>query len=70
MARKDKHIIGDIPLVGPLFRTNVDQDIKRSLVISVTARLITRAGLAFNNEEEEEEGLLPSALPEVPAYKK
>jgi general secretion pathway protein D len=63
-------IIGDIPLVGRLFRTNVDQHIKRNLVIFVTARVITPAGLAFNAEEEEEEGLLPPALPEVPAYKK
>jgi general secretion pathway protein D len=63
-------IIGDIPLVGRLFRTNVDQHIKRNLVIFVTARVITPAGLAFNNEEEEEEGLLPPALPEAPAYKK
>ena len=63
-------IIGDIPLVGRLFRTNVDQHIKRNLVIFVTARVITPAGLSFNNEEEEEEGLLPPALPEVPAYKK
>jgi general secretion pathway protein D len=63
-------IVGDIPLVGRLFRTNVDQHIKRNLVIFVTARVITPAGLAFNNEEEEEEGLLPPALPEVPAYKK
>jgi len=58
-------IIGDIPLVGRLFRTNVDQHIKRNLVIFVTARVITPAGLAFNNEEEEEEGLLPPALPEA-----
>jgi general secretion pathway protein D len=63
-------IIGDIPLVGRLFRTNVDQHIKRNLVIFVTARVVTPAGLAFNNEEEEEEGLLPPALPEAPAYKK
>jgi general secretion pathway protein D len=63
-------IIGDIPLVGRLFRTNVDQHIKRNLVIFVTARVITPADLAFNNEEEEEGGLLPPALPEVPAYKK
>jgi hypothetical protein len=44
------------------------QRIKRNLVIFVTARVITPAGLAFNNEEEEEEeeqeGLLPPALPE------
>jgi general secretion pathway protein D len=63
-------IVGDIPLVRRLFRTNVDQHIKRNLVIFVTARVITLAGLTFNSEEEEEEGLLPPALPEVPAYKK
>jgi general secretion pathway protein D len=63
-------IVGDIPLVGRLFRTNVDQHIKRNLIIFVTARVVTPSGLAFNPEEEEEEGLLPPALPEVPAYKK
>ena len=63
-------ILGDIPLVGRAFRTNVDQHIKRNLIIFVTARVITPSGLAFNNEEEEEEGLLPPALPEAPAYKK
>jgi general secretion pathway protein D len=63
-------IIGDIPLVGRLFRTNVDQHIKRNLVIFVTAHVVTPSGLAFNPEEEEEEGLLPPALPEAPAYKK
>jgi general secretion pathway protein D len=63
-------IIGDIPLIGRAFRTNVDQHIKRNLIIFVTARVVTPAGLAFNNEEEEEEGLLPPALPEMPAYKK
>jgi general secretion pathway protein D len=63
-------IIGDIPLIGRAFRTNVDQHIKRNLIIFVTARVVTPAGLAFNNEEEEEEGLLPPALPEAPAYKK
>jgi Type II secretory pathway, component PulD len=64
-------IIGDIPLVGRLFRTNVDQHIKRNLVIFVTAHLITPGGLPVNPNEEEEEGLLqPPLLPEVPAYKK
>jgi general secretion pathway protein D len=63
-------IIGDIPLIGRAFRTNVDQHIKKNLIIFVTARVVTPAGLAFNAEEEEEEGLLPPALPEVPAYKK
>jgi general secretion pathway protein D len=61
-------IIGDIPLVGRAFRTNVEQHTKKNLVIFVTARIITPAGVPLN--EEEEEGLLPPALPEVPAYKK
>src|SRR5204863_2040934 len=61
-------IIGDIPLVGRAFRTNVEQHTKKNLVIFVTAKIITPAGLPLN--EEEEEGLLPPELPEVPAYKK
>src|SRR5262245_11313720 len=63
-------ILGDIPLVGRAFRTNVDQHTKKNLIIFVTARVVTPSGLAFNPEEEEEEGLLPPALPEAPAYKK
>ena len=61
-------IIGDIPLVGRAFRTNTEQHTKKNLVIFVTARIITPAGVPLN--EEEEEGLLPPELPEVPAYKK
>jgi len=61
-------IIGDIPLVGRAFRSNVEQHTKKNLVIFVTAKIITPAGVPLN--EEEEEGLLPPALPEVPAYKK
>ena len=61
-------IIGDIPLVGRAFRTNTEQHTKKNLVIFVTAKIITPAGLPLN--EEEEEGLLPPELPEVPAYKK
>jgi type II secretory pathway component GspD/PulD (secretin)/tetratricopeptide (TPR) repeat protein len=61
-------IIGDIPLIGRAFRTNVDQHIKKNLVIFVTARIVTPAGVPLN--EEEEEMLLPPELPEVPAYKK
>jgi len=34
----------------------------------VTARLVTPGGLPLNVEEEE--GLQPPVLPEVPAYKK
>jgi general secretion pathway protein D len=61
-------ILGDIPLIGRAFRTNVEQHEKKNLVMFVTARIITPAGVPVN--EEEEEGLLPPELPEVPAYKK
>src|SRR5438445_7911591 len=61
-------IIGDIPFVGRAFRTNTEQHTKKNLVIFVTAKIVTPAGLPVN--EEEEEGLLPPELPEVPAYKK
>ncbi|PYL62822.1 MAG: hypothetical protein DMF24_02685 [Verrucomicrobia bacterium] len=60
-------ILGDIPLIGRAFRSNVEQHNKKNLVMFVTARIVTPAGLPLN---EEEEGLLPPELPEVPAYKK
>jgi general secretion pathway protein D len=65
-------IIGDIPLVGRLFRSNVDQHIKRNLVIFVTARLVNPGGMPVNptEEEEEKEVIEPPVLPEVPMYKK
>ena len=66
-------IIGDIPIVGRLFRTKVDQHIKRNLVIFVTARLLTPGGQPVNSTEETEEIeelLEPPVLPEVPMYKK
>jgi len=61
-------ILGDIPLVGRAFRTNAEQHNKKNLVIFVTARIVSPAGLPLNDEEEE--GLVPPELPEVPAYKK
>src|SRR5438270_8827155 len=66
-------IVGDLPLVGRLFRTNVDQHIKRNLIIFVTARLVSPSGQYSKEADEEEEvpeGLRPPVLPEVPAYKK
>src|SRR5207249_4010537 len=59
--------LGDIPVVGRLFRTNVDQHIKRNLIIFVTARLVNPAGQPVNQAEEEEEAVEP---PIIPAYKK
>ena len=68
-------IIGDIPIVGRLFRTNTEQHIKRNLVIFVTARLVNPAGQPINTLDEEEETetvtqIEPPVLPSVPYYKK
>jgi general secretion pathway protein D len=66
-------ILGDIPIVGRLFRTNVDQHLKRNLVIFVTARLLNPGGQPVNlmeEEEETEELVIPPDLPQVPMYKK
>ncbi len=68
-------IIGDIPLVGRLFRSNSEQHIKRNLVIFVTARLVNPAGQPVNSIEEEEESetitqIEQPILPPVPLYKK
>jgi general secretion pathway protein D len=66
-------LLGDIPIVGRLFRTNVDQHVKRNLIIFVTARLINPGGQPVNlNEEleETEDVIEPPILPEVPLYKK
>jgi len=60
-------LLGDIPMVGRLFRSNVDQHVKRNLIIFVTARKVTPLGQA---PEEQEEELQPPVLPEIPAYKK
>jgi general secretion pathway protein D len=68
-------IVGDVPLIGRLFRTNAEQHIKRNLVIFVTARLVNPAGQPLHSLEEEEETetisqLEPPVLPKVPSYKK
>ncbi|HEY5792429.1 MAG TPA: Amuc_1098 family type IV pilus outer membrane protein [Chthoniobacterales bacterium] len=55
-------IIGDIPLVGRLFRTSADQRIKRNLIIFVTANLIDPAGQPLiKSVEDDQEVPAPSA---------
>lgn len=66
-------IIGDIPIIGRLFRTNAEQHLKRNLVIFVTARLLNPGGQLVNQTEEQEEtedAVEPPQLPPVPMYKK
>lgn len=57
-------IIGDIPFAGRLFRSDVDQKIKRNLIIFVTARLMDAEGRPMRQEEEQEEVVEPLGLPE------
>lgn len=66
-------IVGDIPLVGRLFRSNVEQRSKRNLIIFVTARLMNPGGQLVNQRDEIEESedlIMPPDLPPVPMTKK
>lgn len=57
-------ILGDIPLAGRLFRSNVDQKIKKNLIIFVTARLLDATGQPLIQEDDGEEIVEPSGPPD------
>ncbi|MEI8293536.1 MAG: Amuc_1098 family type IV pilus outer membrane protein [bacterium] len=57
-------ILGDIPLAGRLFRSNVDQKIKKNLIVFVTARLMNAEGQPLLQQDDEEESVQPLGLPE------
>ena len=57
-------ILGDVPLVGRLFRSKIDQNIKRNLIIFVTAHLIDPAGQLITQSEDDEEVVQPLNGPE------
>ena len=57
-------VLGDVPLVGRLFRSKVDQNIKSNLIIFVTARLIDPSGQPILNTEEDEEVVQPLVGPD------
>ncbi|MEO6052658.1 MAG: type II and III secretion system protein, partial [Chthoniobacterales bacterium] len=56
--------LGDIPLAGRLFRSDVDQRTKKNLVVFVTARLVDAQGNFLRNTEEEEDTVTPIGVPE------
>jgi general secretion pathway protein D len=68
-------ILGDIPLAGRLFRTNVDQHIKKNLIMFVTANLLDPAGQPIIETIEEDElipgpdvvGMVEEAIPGDPS---
>jgi general secretion pathway protein D len=68
-------ILGDIPLAGRLFRSNVDQHIKKNLIMFVTASLLDPAGQPIIETIEEDElipgpdvvGMVDEAIPGDPS---
>jgi general secretion pathway protein D len=56
-------ILGDIPLAGRLFRSNVDQTIKKNLIVFVTARLMDAEGKPLIQADEQEDTVEPVELP-------
>jgi general secretion pathway protein D len=58
-------VLGDIPLVGRLFRSNVDQHIKKNLTIFVSVRLIDAAGQPVNSKEALEDPATSSPVPNL-----
>jgi len=57
-------LLGDIPIAGRLFRSDIDQKIKRNLIIFVTARLMDAEGRPVRQDEEIEEVVEPLGLPQ------
>jgi general secretion pathway protein D len=47
--------LGDVPLAGRLFRSNVDQHVKRNLIMFVTASLLDPAGQPVIRAEDEDQ---------------
>jgi len=58
-------ILGDIPILGRLFRSSVDQHLKTNLIMFVTARLINASGEPVRSDEEKEEVVESVAPPTV-----
>ena len=58
-------LLGDIPLAGTLFRSEVEQKIKSNLIVFVTARLMDAAGQLLRPEDDsdQEEIVEPLGLP-------
>jgi general secretion pathway protein D len=56
--------LGDIPLAGRLFRSSVDQKIKKNLIIFVTARLLDASGQPLIQDDEAEEIVEPLGAPD------
>jgi general secretion pathway protein D len=65
-------ILGDLPVLGRLFRSESSQTIKKNLVIFVTPTIIDPAGNRFHSEDEMpfSQNAIPPQQPIVPAAAK
>lgn len=52
-------IVGDLPYIGRLFRSNAEQHLRRNLVIFVSTRLIDPSGEAFRDQLESQLSTIP-----------
>lgn len=57
-------ILGDVPLAGRLFRSEIDQKVKKNLIIFVTPRILDAEGQPRRGEVEEPEAVTPLGLPQ------
>ena len=60
-------LFGDLPIIGRLFRSSVDQHTKRNLMIFVSARLMKPDGDPRDPAEEKEEPVETLAPPDLGA---
>ena len=56
--------LGDVPVAGRLFRSDVDQKIKKNLVIFVTPRILNAEGQPRHGDSDEPEIVKPLGLPQ------
>lgn len=59
-------VLGDLPLVGRLFRSESEQHFKRNLMIFVTARLIDPSGQPVKNNRAADTDAVAGTLPDNP----
>ena len=60
-------MLGDLPLVGRLFKSKAEEHFKRNLMVFVTARLIDPAGKPVNDFTGDEMTAPTPGMPATPA---
>jgi general secretion pathway protein D len=56
-------VLGDIPLLGALFRSKTEQSVKKNLLIFVSAKLVDPAGRTIRNPEMDSNQALTTPAP-------